>query len=100
MEEQVKEAKEELKKAYLNDSTFKDGKKLFCCDILTGKVKRVKPKKDYFRHKKTGVITKKLYVMTSPNLYYLTADSLVSARDNFEKQFNEMAKEIEEKVES
>lgn len=97
MEKQDKAPEQELKKAYLNEDSFKNGKKLFCCDVLTGKVTKVKPKKDYFKHQNTGVITKKLYVMTSPNLFYLMAEDMENAKESFQKQFDEMAKELESK---
>ena len=99
-EEPKKEPKQE--KVYLNTKALK-GKFLFCCDILTGEVSIVKPKKEKHRPKNAnGTLGKKVvkqYVITTPNLFYLSGYSLKEARDSFQKQFDEMAKSLEKKGE-
>jgi len=81
---------------YLNKDTFKGGKvRLYSCDVLTGKLEKVVPKKEYRRNTKTNVIQVFEYIEPTPNLFYLTAKNSQEAKELFERQFKEMAEKLE-----
>ena len=81
---------------FLDSSSFSKGKKLYSCDVLTGKVQRVIPKKSKHKNPKTGSLENKFSVMSTDNLFFLTATSLENAKDNFEEQFKEMDETLRE----
>jgi len=91
----VEAQKDELVKSYLDHKTFIGGKKLFVCDARNGRVAKIKPEKEYLRHRKTKVIVKTLYVWSAPYLFYLMAKNLAEAAQKFEDQFKEMAEDLE-----
>lgn len=84
----------EATKQYLQKEAFYGGKKLFSCDVLTGELKEVKPEKEYLRHKETGVITAHQYVMTTKNVFHLSAKNIKEAHKFFTERFKALAEKL------
>ena len=101
-EQKPEQPKEEEKKEirYLNKASISGGNKMFKCDVMTGIITAVKPKKQYFRVNKSSPITVEPYIEVAQNEFYVSARNKEDAKGKFEAIFFDIEKKIAEEGEN
>jgi hypothetical protein len=84
---------------YLSKASISGKNKMFKCDVLTGKVSRIKPQKQYFENTKTKVVTAEFYIEVEQNEFYTSAVSIEDAKSKFGEIFFDIEKKIAEQGE-
>lgn len=92
-------------KSPVDKRTFAGKNKLYVCDLNDGKVRRVKPIKEYLRAEAPAGKSQRMpiqvsyYVMASPMEFYISTDKgIYHATSLFQAQFDDTEKKLREQI--
>lgn len=86
-----------LTKMIIAKGAMSNGLNVYQCCAITGRLSKVKPKKEHTKDEK-GQLKTIYYHMATANLCFLSARNIQEAKELFEKQFQEQADKLEEQM--